>query len=479
MIMVNTLNNTPLDSQMEAGTATNVKNKLYLTVWRWHFYSGVFVIPFMVVLALTGLGILYAPQIDSIVHRDRLFVSPGGSVKPYVEQLGAVRLAYPEASLKRFRPGTAPHDSSIVTLSTTDGRELDVYVDPYTLRVLGELDINTRVETVMSQIHGSLLIGDVGDRLIEIAAGLGILLLVTGLYLWWPRDRSGVYGVLIPRLKAGRRVFWRDLHAVPGFYVSIALLFFLVSGMAWTGVWGDKYVQAWNTFPDAMWNDVPKSGQNMESLNRSGEKIVPWNLENSALPVSGSMAGRDGIPSGTPVNIDSVIAFARDNGMDHGFWVAIPADPEGVWTVSASSMSRDVVDARKDRTLHIDQYSGKVLADIGWNEYGLGAKAMSAGIALHMGTLGWWNLALNTLFCLVTLLMCVSAVAMWWKRRPAGVFRLVAPPMPANMPLWKGAVAVLVVLGIAFPLAGAALLAVVLLDFLLISRIAPLKRLLT
>jgi uncharacterized iron-regulated membrane protein len=68
----------------------------------------------------------------------------------------------------------------------------------------------------------------------------------------------------------------------------------------------------------------------------------------------------------------------------------MPADAEGVWTISARSMSRGVVDARKDRTLHIDQYSGTVLANIGWNEYAPGAKAMAAGIALHMGAMGWW-----------------------------------------------------------------------------------------
>jgi uncharacterized iron-regulated membrane protein len=44
--------------------------------------------------------------------------------------------------------------------------------------------------------------------------------------------------------------------------------------------------------------------------------------------------------------------------------------------------------------LHIDQYSAQVLADIGWDDYSLGAKTMALGIPLHQGTMGWWNLVL-------------------------------------------------------------------------------------
>ena len=33
-------------------------NRRYLTVWRWHFYAGLLVAPFLTLLAVTGLGML-------------------------------------------------------------------------------------------------------------------------------------------------------------------------------------------------------------------------------------------------------------------------------------------------------------------------------------------------------------------------------------------------------------------------------------
>ena len=33
-------------------------NQRYFTVWRWHFYAGMFVAPFLMILAFTALGML-------------------------------------------------------------------------------------------------------------------------------------------------------------------------------------------------------------------------------------------------------------------------------------------------------------------------------------------------------------------------------------------------------------------------------------
>jgi hypothetical protein len=39
-------------------------NKLYLAAWRWHFYAGLYVIPFFAVLAITGMAMAWIAYID-------------------------------------------------------------------------------------------------------------------------------------------------------------------------------------------------------------------------------------------------------------------------------------------------------------------------------------------------------------------------------------------------------------------------------
>ncbi|MGL4609613.1 MAG: PepSY-associated TM helix domain-containing protein [Trueperaceae bacterium] len=449
-------------------------NKFYLATWRWHFYAGIYVIPFMIMLSLTGLVMLYHNQIEAAQYKDRIFVTPAAQTLPLETQLQTVRAAYPEATISEYIPATSADRSNQFSVTTKDELNLAVFVNPYNGEILGEVNQDKTWNATANTIHGTFLLGDSGDRLIEIAAGLAIMLVITGLYLWWPRNKQGMYGTLIPRFNVGKRIAWRDLHSSVGFYIALGLVFFMISGMSWTGIWGEKYVQAWNTFPPEKWNNVPLSDDTHAEMNHTAVEEVPWNLEQTPLPASGSMAGADGLPMGMPVNLDSLSAFAEDNGFA-GFRIALPADETGVYTISADTMSGDVTDARQDRTVHIDQYTGKKLADVDWGDYSLMAKGMAAGVALHQGDMGWWNKILNTLFCLACIFISVSGIVMWWLRRPQGALRLAAPPMPKNMPLWKGAVFIMLVVSLAFPLVGITLITVLALDLLVLSRIPALK----
>ncbi len=256
--------------------------------------------------------------------------------------------------------------------------------------------------------------------------------------------------------------------------MAAVMLVFLVSGLSWAGIWGDKMVQAWSTFPAAKWDDVPLSDKTHASMNHGAEKDVPWALEKTPLPESGSLAGTAAVAA--PVTVDSVVEFARALGFNGRFQIALPSGEEGVWTVSHDSMSNDGPDPWRDRTIHVDQYTGNVLADVGYADYSTYAKAMAWGIAFHEGDMGAWNVALNTLFCLSMIFLPLSGIVMWWKRRPERAMRLGAPPRPADVPLWKGAAVVMLAVGVMFPLAGLTLLAVLAIDWLVIRNVPALKR---
>lgn len=54
----------------------------YRAAWRWHFYAGVFVTPFLLLLTLTGLVMLFAPQLECLQYRTLFTVTPDEIVKP-------------------------------------------------------------------------------------------------------------------------------------------------------------------------------------------------------------------------------------------------------------------------------------------------------------------------------------------------------------------------------------------------------------
>ena len=444
-----------------------MKTSFYNLAWRWHFYAGLFVAPFMILLALTGIIYLFKPQLDPWMYRE-LMVVPVGEQRLDADQL--LRLThnqYPKAAISQYLPPTAADRSGQFVLQD-DNRELNVFINPYSGELLGDQDAKLNLQAVARALHGELMIGTVGDRLVELAAGWGIVLVVSGLYLWWPRG-TAASGVLWPRWRSRGRALWRDLHAVVGFWGAAFLLVMLLSGMTWTGLWGKQFAQVWNQFPDAMWNDMPRSDEQAGTLNKAERQTVPWALENTPMPQSSGAhaehmghGGHREMPAAPQVTLQSIVDIASRLRVEPGYSITFPTTASGVFTVAVFADY-----PRNDATLHIDQYTGQVLADVRWEHYGLVARATETGVMLHEGKMfGPVNQIAVLLICLMILLSSVSGLVIWWKRRPQG--KLGVPPLRHDLPRWKVAVGVMVALGLAFPLVGLSLVAVWLLDRMLV-----------
>ncbi|WP_282153889.1 PepSY-associated TM helix domain-containing protein [Ruegeria atlantica] len=465
-----------LDSQNLGDTPAQntAAQKFYFAAWRWHFYAGIFVIPFLIILAVTGLMMMFITQFDGR-DGEKIAVDVHGQALPASQQ-ALIALDEVPGTVAEWIGPKADNLATVFRIKTEEGQRL-IAVDPYAGEVLQVWDRRAGWYDLADNIHSTLLIGTTGDRIIEIAAGLSLLLVFTGLYMWWPRGNT--LAAFVPNLRARGRALWRSLHAVIGFWMSGLLVVFLISGLSWAGVWGGMIVQPWSSFPAKKWDNVPLSDDIHASMNHGHQNDVPWALEQTPMPASGSEAGTGGVPQGTPVDIDALVALGTALDMTGRFRVAYPSGEDGVWTLNRDSMSSDSTDPVNDRTVHVDQFTGKILADVRYEDYSLIGKSMAIGIPFHMGLMGMWNFVLNLVFCLSVIFVCVSGVAMWIKRRPQRAGRLAAPPMPAELPLWKGAVLIGLFTAMAFPLVGLTLLTVLAVDLLLISNIPAMKRAIT
>lgn len=185
------------------------------------------------------------------------------------------------------------------------------------------------------------------------------------------------------------------------------------------------------------------------------------------MPLSRNLANTN-IQPPTAMGINEVVAIAKALHM-HRYQLHMPAAAEGVFTLSANTISGDISDPRLDRTVHIDQYSGEVLVDIGFSDYSLLAKAMAVGVALHKGNASWVNLLINTLLCMVFSLICITAIVMWWQRRPKGSQSINAPKRIVTHERWYAGLIALLIVAMFFPLTGVAIAAFAVIDLLLAS----------
>ncbi|PRD41872.1 hypothetical protein C5748_19665 [Phyllobacterium phragmitis] len=443
------------------GAAVRSASDLYRAVWRWHFYAGLLVLPFMITLAITGALYLFKDEIDAIVHSDlkKVEISENVAKASPSAMMAAAVAAYPGTAIKFTDPAT-PASSAEITVNTENQGKLAVYVNPYTGRVLGSLPDRGTIMWTIRYLHSLKYFGSFARALIEIAGGWSILLVGTGIYLWWPRRQTG--GVLSVRATPKRRVFWRDTHAVTGIFVGFFIVFLAITGMPWSGVWGAK-VNEWangNNFgyPVGVRVAVPMSDEHLDHVAKTS-----WSLEQAQIPQS-SGHGHDA----TPIGLDAAIATFDRLGLHAGYAVNIPTTPHGVYT---GSVYPD--DLSRQRVVHLDQYSGQPLIDMRFADYGPLGKWLEWGINVHMGQeFGLANQLVLLAACIAIIVLAVSAGVMWWKRRPAG--SLGVPPMPADRRVFRGLIAILVIGGIVFPLVGLSLVIMLALDWAY-SRLSRLR----
>jgi uncharacterized iron-regulated membrane protein len=420
---------------------------LYRAIWRWHFIAGLLILPFVLILAVTGAIYLFKDEINDAAYGPLRFVDPATTAPLRPSQITAAALAAHPGTLRAYSPAPAPDRSAEVDILGQDGLRDTVYVDPYRGTVLGTLwdggAAGSPAMYVVRKLHSLDYVGWFGNRLIEAAAGWMVLLVATGTYLWWPRgSRLGTV-----RIKATRgRPWWRDLHAVTGLYTGGVIVFLALTGLPWSGVWGGKFYDYSYALglgiPDGYWSGAPVSTVPVkDAVDRA-----PWIMENQPLPLSGATEG--------PVQpLDTVVARVEDLGLVPGYAVTIPGTPEGVFTASVYPD-----DITYERVIHLDQYSGAVLYDADLADLGTLGRWAEWGISVHMGQeFGLLNQIVLLLACLAMIALCLSASVMWWKRRPSG--SLGVPQVPTDWRIPRMLLLMAVAAGLFFPLVGLSMLA--------------------
>nr|WP_318036276.1 PepSY domain-containing protein [Cupriavidus pampae] len=470
--------------------SSTTSSSAYRMLWRWHFYAGLFVMPFLIVLAITGTIYCFQPQIEPLLYPQLLRVEPAGQRLPAQTLLERARSHAPAGAVATtYTVNDNPRASAEFVFRMGPGQSESVYLNPYTGERLGTLSVEDRLMKQVRMLHRALLVGKPGELLMELAGCWVLVMLATGTAMWWPRWRASGAAALKMGQAAGKRGWWKELHIVLGAWLAIGALAFVLSGLPWTASWGQQFKalatkanlgrpatggghdghaaapaaqagapaqqgnhaghmdHAAHTGGSAAGTGTGHAGHTMESLPFSE---VPWATGLTAVP--------NGSGQPATLTLDQVTQIAAARGAGSGCQVALPTKPDAVYTVSCFP-----ADPKAERTLHIDPHDGRVVRDISYDDYGAVARAVSYGTSLHMGRyFGMANQIICAAISLGLMTLAISGFVMWWKRRPARA--LAAPKHPAAIPPMRAWVIGLGVLGAIFPMMGATMLAVWVLD---------------
>lgn len=263
-----------------------------------HLWTGLLFGTILVVLGLTGSALSWIHELDTLLNPGLLSVAPQPGM-----QAGQVLRADPaqtEAVATMLARAPAYGRPSSLDLPERAGdvyiawyrrplpadqapwvqaRSRQVMVDPATLRVTGErywgefgLSRPLLMPTLF-HIHRYLLAGETG-KVVVAATGVALLLVIlTGLVLWWPRmTRSALWHAITVRHGGSWPRFNFQLHRAGGAFAAPVLLVTAVSGIYFN-------MPAWVT-PAV--HAVAPLAEHARPVNRSAREAGP-------VPVSGAM----------------------------------------------------------------------------------------------------------------------------------------------------------------------------------------------
>ncbi|MFN3657055.1 MAG: PepSY-associated TM helix domain-containing protein [Pseudolabrys sp.] len=219
-----------------SGTRAAMLRRLWLNV---HLWIGIGLTVLLVPISISGALLVWHDEIDAIISPHRYAVT-GAEVaqQPSVYlakaaeavagQPGDLRvtgLRFPETPGWPVRVVTRAHENAA---PGTRPRFVTVFLDPPTGKVLDVMEFRTSLIGFLHVFHENLTIPEYSGRQIVGWAGVGMLILsLTGIWLWWPRN-----GNLLRALRWTRSPrFTFNLHNMLGFWIAIPLAVVSLTGI--------------------------------------------------------------------------------------------------------------------------------------------------------------------------------------------------------------------------------------------------------
>lgn len=205
-------------------------------------------VPFGIVMTLicfSGAMLVFEQEIVSRTH-SRLFRVERPSADAQPLPLGQVATTVSATLPDGVRVAgivVSPDPADALQVTLSQPRRAAVYVNPYTGEILGQYERPAFFRTMFS-LHRWLLgsrpaDGGVfwGKIVVGVSTLLFVVVLITGLIIWWPRTRKALKERLKISVRRGWPRFWHGLHAAGGIYALLFLLAMALTGLTWSFDW--------------------------------------------------------------------------------------------------------------------------------------------------------------------------------------------------------------------------------------------------
>jgi uncharacterized iron-regulated membrane protein len=364
-------------------------NNLKKGIGKIHLWLGLSSGIIVFIIAITGCLYAFQEEIQNITEEYRFVEKRNEPFLPpsQLEQIAKKEL--PGKALHAIKYNGAEKSAEAIFFHYEPTYYYIVYLNPYSGKIQETANMDEGFFRFILDGHYYLwLPPEIGQPIVASATLIFLVLLLSGLYLWFPRNKNAAKQRFSFKWK--KETKWKrknyDLHNITGFYILLIALIFAITGLVWGFQWfAYSYYTVTGGEKSLIYED-PVSTKKTIAPSKSLDKI--WTLMQKEYPTAKSIEVH-------PPENDSTAIAANANPEEGTYW-----------KTDYRYFDQYTLEEKEVKHLY-GKYKDAAISD----------KLMRMNYDLHTGTV--FGLAGKIFAFLISLLIAslpVSGFYIWWGR---------------------------------------------------------------
>ena len=215
-----------------------------------HLWLGLISGVIITIVAFTGCIYVFEEELFNFFHQDIVYTKAAGKPLPlYILEEKAQKALPVDEKFNRvevkpdqyayiFSASKANKKAKSIFYLGQVAYNKDVYIDQFSGKVLGVIDLKHEFFSIVRLIHQYLLFKKpIGSFIVGSSVLMFLMIIITGFIIWLPKKLKNIRQRLTVKWNARfKRLNW-DLHSTFGFYVIPFALAMVITGLVWSFKW--------------------------------------------------------------------------------------------------------------------------------------------------------------------------------------------------------------------------------------------------
>lgn len=385
---------------------------MYKKFWfKAHFILGLAFGFILLITATTGGLLSFEKEILKLINSKSYVVAVPNDVKKAQahEMIAALKQHIPDAKINAVTLSSNPTSSAVITIASSNPQQrksINYYINPYTCELLPHIQGESFFKTV-EDIHRRLMLGNIGKQLVGVSSIVLVILLFSGLYLYFPRLKRTFLASFTFSFKSKGRYFLHSIHSSVGLWVLPLYLVAVLTGLYWSYDW---YRQGLHTLSGVPLPVKPTMNVNKSAQNRMDTLALEQNKKEPQLNRKKST-----------ITVDTQLSKAFkmfEIFLQKEYSSATIRVPNKGSVYTISYFDEDIIHSRARNQMQIDIHSWELLKHERYENKPLNEKLIGSMLPLHSGEFfGIIGQTLMFIACMLMPLFAITGLMLYLNRK--------------------------------------------------------------